>query len=54
MSPQPLPSRPTPEAELSPGVPVPYLVRERTPVTEEPEECPEAPVAPGSHRGVLQ
>lgn len=32
----------------------PYLVRERTPVTEEPEECPAAPAAPGSHSGFRQ
>lgn len=33
---------------------LPYLVRERTPVTEELVECPEPPAAPGSQRGFRQ
>lgn len=32
----------------------PYLVRERTPVTEELVEWPEPPAAPGSQRGFRQ
>lgn len=31
-----------------------YLVRERTPVTEELVEWPEPPAAPGSQRGFRQ
>lgn len=42
-----------PGSPPGPGHP-PYLVRERTPVTEELVEWPEPPAAPGSQRGFRQ